>query len=102
MSNGVLPQNLQYAKFKTIKMQQCVETTQHLISQYSVVCANDPQASLCTSDTGGPLVDKAGKLVGVAILTSKDCKEGLPQGFAGIFAYAEWIDGVIEGVIRKN
>lgn len=103
VKTNVLPQNLQYTKLKTIDMLLCTESTHNLISKYSVVCANGTQASLCAGDKGGPLVSATtGKLVGTAIFTSRDCKEGLPQGFAGIFAYTEWIDGVIEGVISKN
>lgn len=103
VNNDVLAQNLQFTKLKTIDMQQCVETTENLISKYSVVCANQTEASLCTGDKGGPLISaKSGKLVGVAIFTSTDCKAGLPQGFAGIYAYTEWIDGVMEGDIGKK
>lgn len=99
----IFPQNLQYIQLKTVDLQQCVKNTQNLISKNGVICASGNEVSICSGDVGGPLVSAlTGKLVGVAISTQKDCTAGLPQGFTGIFAYTEWIDGVIEGVIRKN
>lgn len=100
----VLPHNLQYTKFNTIDMQNCVkEIDLHkLISKYSLVCAKGVQSSLCIGDVGGPLVSAdTGKLVGIGIFTYRDCEVG-PQGFTGIYPYIEWIEGVIEGVIRKK
>lgn len=95
------PQNLQFTNLKTIDMQKCVKDPQTLISRYSVICANGTQTSLCGGDVGNPATDKTGKLVGLAIFTGKNCGVGLPQGFTGVFAYTEWIDGVIEGAISR-
>lgn len=100
----VLPHNLQHTKFNIIDMHKCVKDIDmnKLISKHSVVCAKGIQSSLCIGDVGGPLVSAdTGKLVGLAIFTYRDCEVG-PQGFTGIYAYLEWIEGVIEGVIRKN
>lgn len=99
----VLPHNLQYTKFNVIDTKNCVKEieTHKLISKYSIACAKGISSSLCIGDVGGPLVSvDTGKLVGVAIFTYRDCEVG-PQGFTGIYAYREWIDGVVEGVIRK-
>lgn len=94
---------LQHAKLITVELQRCVADTQHLISKNSVVCVIGTQSSICHGDLGGPLVSaRSGKLMGVATYIDKNCEVGRRQGFTGITAYMQWIEGVMEGVLCKK
>ena len=103
IKDKIIPQNLQFTKLKTVDFRECVKDTQKLISKNAIVCANETNTVLCDYDLGDPLVSTdTGKLIGIAIISDKNCQLGHPQGFTGISAYAEWIDGVIEGVIGQK
>lgn len=94
---------LQYSQMQTIEMQKCIADTQYLISKNSVVCAVGTQSSICKGDLGGPLVSaNTGKLIGIATFVDADCEVGRRQGFTGVSAYIQWIEGVTEGVICQK
>lgn len=93
VSEDIFPQNLQYTKFNTINKLECTTDEYKLIPDYRVACAKGTQSSICIGDVGGPLVS-AGKLIGVAISTWKECEVDHPQGFTDILPYVEWIYGI--------
>lgn len=103
VTNKTFAKTLQHTKMQTLELQQCIANTQYLISKNSVVCALSEQSGICHGDLGGPLVSaNTGKLVGIATYVDKDCEVGHRQGFTGVSAYMQWIDGVTEGVICKK
>lgn len=105
VTDKIFATRLQYSKLKTVDLQQCVQNTENLISQHSIICADNAQtqANICKGDVGSPLVSvDSGKLIGIAGYADKNCKLGHTHGFTGISAYMQWIESVIEGVICKK
>lgn len=97
----IFPQNLQYANLKTVDVQECELNAHNSVAKDSIVCTRGTQSRLCWGDGGGPLVSTdSNKVVGVAIFTWGDCEDG-PQGFTSVVPYLEWINGLMDGTIRK-
>lgn len=97
----VFAQNLQYTHLETVDAQECRLDAENAILKNNIICTKGTQSAICFGDGGSPLVTAdTGKLVGVAIFTWGDCEVG-PQGFTGISAYADWINGLLDGTIRK-
>lgn len=88
---------LQFTRVITADLQKCVSNTSNLISKNSVICAGG-QAAICEGDVGNPLVSSTfGKLIGIASYADKNGDSGHMHGFTGIYAYRQWIEGVMEG-----
>lgn len=94
----VFPKNMQYANLKTVGLQECAPIKPRLIPKDSLFCAKDAHATICLGDGGGPLVSaKTGKLIGISVSSWGDCEFG-PQGFTGIGAYFNWINGIMNPI----
>lgn len=87
-----LPDVLQYASLKTLSMAECKQTFPFLILRKSVICAfGESGQSVCTGDSGSPLVSE-NILIGISsFIHSANCDAGLAQGFTDVLPYLSWI-----------
>lgn len=92
------PGVLQYAKLKTIDLQNCEKNINALISKNSEICVQKDTVSICEGDAGAPLVFQ-NILVGIGSLPPPKCALGGPQRFVGIAAYTKWIQDAMKGVL---
>lgn len=90
VKTSVFPDNLQFAKFKTINSEECPYAKS--VAKGSLVCAKALLSSLCFGDMGDPLVSAlSGRLLGVAISTWGDCDVNRPQTYTDVTPYMDWI-----------
>ena len=69
----------------------------------SIFCAADPLQKTCRGDSGGPVLDEMGNLIGVVSWGKKRCSgDGDPGVYTRVAYYAEWIDGVIGASLRNR
>lgn len=87
-----LPEVLQYASLKTLSMAECKQIFPFLILRKSVLCASGEKGqSICTGDSGSPLVSE-NILIGISsFIHSANCDAGLSQGFTNVLPYLSWI-----------
>lgn len=60
------------------------------------LCARGTSSGSCNGDSGGPLIDASGTQVGIVSFgSSQGCASGIPDGYARVSNYIEWINGQI-------
>jgi secreted trypsin-like serine protease len=68
-----------------------------------VFCAVDPDRKTCRGDSGGPVVDALGNIVGIVSWGKKQCTgDGQPGVYTRVAAYSEWIDTIIGGSLLRR
>lgn len=69
----------------------------------TVFCAAHPQRKTCRGDSGGPVLDKMGNVIGIVSWGKNRCSEdGQPGVYTRVSAYAGWIDGVIGESLKRR
>lgn len=69
----------------------------------NVFCAADQMSKTCRGDSGGPVIDAIGNVVGIVSWGKNRCtNDGLPGVYTRVSAYADWIDSVIGGDLKAR
>lgn len=59
----------------------------------NVFCATDPNRKTCRGDSGGPVLDATGTLIGIVSWGRNRCMgDGQPGVYTRVAAYADWIE----------
>lgn len=92
-SDLTMPPILQYTQLKTMSRLSCLKSFPFLIFRGSVVCVKgEERRSVCSGDSGGPLITPDNTLIGLANFVSiRGCEKGDPQVFSRISYYQKWI-----------
>jgi len=62
----------------------------------TVFCAVDNLQKTCRGDSGGPVLDALGNIIGVVSWGKNRCTgDGMPGVYTRVASYSDWIDGVI-------
>ncbi|XP_011505257.1 PREDICTED: plasma kallikrein-like [Ceratosolen solmsi marchali] len=88
---------LQMAKMKILKTQECITATRYAIRAIQVCAFNGNGVGTCIGDSGGPLINTKGVLVGIASFCYL-CAKGLPDVYTRIFYYLEFINRIINPI----
>lgn len=82
------------------KRPDCMKRIVATIDQ-RVVCASSPARKTCTNDSGGPLINKAGELVGIVSGGGTSCSpDGVPTVFTFVSSFMQWIRQETGGAVR--
>jgi secreted trypsin-like serine protease len=66
-----------------------------------VVCAAAPGYKTCSNDSGGPLINESGQLVGIVSAGGKACaNDGVPGVYTRVASYLPWITQNTKGAVR--
>lgn len=69
----------------------------------SVFCAVHPNRKTCRGDSGGPVLDAVGNIIGIVSWGKNECLgDGQPGVYTRVAAYSKWIDGVIGESLTKR
>lgn len=69
----------------------------------SVFCAADPRQKTCRGDSGGPVLDALGNVIGIVSWGKDRCADdGEPGVYTRVASYAGWIDGVIGESLKRR
>lgn len=69
----------------------------------NVFCAAHPQRKTCRGDSGGPVMDALGNVVGIVSWGKNNCTgDGQPGVYTRLASYAGWIDGVIGEDLKRR
>lgn len=84
---------LQWANMTTIDNAECYRTFGVLVARLSVICTvGNERESACNGDSGGPLTNEDGVLVGLTSFGSAaGCHHGYPSVFTRVTHYLGWI-----------
>lgn len=98
-SGGPLSDRLQYARLKVIGERRC-KTLLANIGDWILCTFTKEGQGICGGDSGSPLVSD-GKLIGIAsfgvgFLPGEGCAAGLPDGFARVSHFYDWIRETIQ------
>jgi secreted trypsin-like serine protease len=55
------------------------------------ICIDSTTGGVCSGDSGGPLIDPKGNLVGVTSFGALGCVPGAPNCFTAVPSYTDWI-----------
>lgn len=66
-----------------------------------VVCAAAPGFKTCSNDSGGPLINSSGQLVGIVSAGGRACaNDGVPGVYTRVASYLPWITQNTGGAVR--
>jgi secreted trypsin-like serine protease len=69
----------------------------------TVFCAMHPERKTCRGDSGGPVVDALGNIIGVVSWGKNRCiGDGQPGVYTRVAAYSDWISQVIGGNLKMR
>ena len=66
-------------------------------------CAVDARQKTCRGDSGGPVLDHTGNIIGIVSWGKRQCLgDGQPGVYTRVAAYADWVDSVISDSLRER
>ena len=66
-------------------------------------CAVDAKQKTCRGDSGGPVIDEMGNIIGVVSWGKSRCLgDGQPGVYTRVASYAQWIDSVISESLTQR
>ncbi len=69
----------------------------------TVFCAMHPDRKTCRGDSGGPVVDALGNVIGVVSWGKSRCiGDGRPGVYTRVSAYSDWIDEIVGPSLRQR
>ena len=69
----------------------------------NVFCAYHPLRKTCRGDSGGPVLDEEGNVIGIVSWGKNRCiGDGQPGVYTRVAAYADWIDAAIGDSLKRR
>lgn len=69
----------------------------------NVFCAVHPEQKTCRGDSGGPVLDAEGRVIGIVSYGKNRCiGDGRPGVYTRVAAYADWIDAAIGDSLKRR
>ncbi len=69
----------------------------------NIFCAADPRQKTCRGDSGGPVIDPLGNIVGIVSWGKNRCMDdGQPGVYTRVAAYGDWIDSLVGPSLQRR
>ncbi|KAK5989630.1 Serine protease SP24D [Cladobotryum mycophilum] len=86
---------LKYLTTSTLTNRECKAAyppDNRSIIEHTTLCTdNSDLQTPCSGDSGGPLFDEGGSIVGIVSFSTDPCSQGYPAAFARVSEYVDWI-----------